>query len=177
MLSLSSVFLGVDELLLVDEDAIKELSFVLATNSADLADLGAAEGSAGVVNAFEDQFVLEVSSELDDDAREHLDFLVLLATQEVLDRDRRSVLGDDNVDGEVSVHQPHSVAEALQKSIIINLTSGENQADDPKLVAETVRKECLLTSVTPTIMLLMMPLREPAHAASPALPNHLRILM
>jgi hypothetical protein len=77
----------------------------------------------------------------------------------------------------VSVHQPHSVAEALQKSIIINLTSGKNQADDPKLVAETVRKECLLTSVTPTIMLLMMPLRVPADAASPALPNHLRILM
>jgi hypothetical protein len=73
MLSLSSVIFGVDELLLVDKDAIKELSFVPATNSADLADLGAAEGSAGVVNSFEDQFVLEVSSELDDDAWEHLD--------------------------------------------------------------------------------------------------------
>ena len=115
MLSLSSFLLGVDELLLIDEDAIKELSFVLAADSADLADLGAAEGSAGIINAFEDQFILDLSSELDDDTWEHLDFFVFLTAQEVLDRDRRSILGDHNVDGEVSVHQPHSVAEALYK--------------------------------------------------------------
>jgi len=177
MLSLSSVFFGFNELSLVYKDTIKELSFIFATNSADLADFGAAKRSACVVYSFKDQFIFEVSSKLNDNPWKHLDFLVLLAAQEVLDCDRRSILGYNNVDGEMSVHQPHSVAVALQKSIIINLTSGENQADDPKLVAETVREECLLTSVTPTIMLLMMPLRVPADAASAVFPNHLRILM
>ena len=109
-----SVFSGLDELLLGHENTIQELSLVLAVeNLAGLADLGAGEGEGSVVDTFEDELTLDIVGELDDGASEHVDVLVLLATHEVLDGNRGAVLGDDDVDGEMSVNKSHFVAEAL----------------------------------------------------------------
>ena len=105
----------VDQLSLEDKDAIEELTLVLSANLADLADLGAAERDRRLVGALEHNLVLAsfALAEHDLHAGEHLDELVLLASQEVLDSDLGAVLGDDNVDGEVSMHEFHSVAVAL----------------------------------------------------------------
>ena len=110
-----SLSLGLNEGLLGDEDTIKELTLVLAADLADLLDLGAAEGERGVVDAVEDELTLDVVGQLRDRAGLHLDDLVLLATEEVLHDNLRSVLGDDHVDGEVGMDKSHLVAEALQK--------------------------------------------------------------
>ena len=81
---------------------------------------------SGVVDAVEDELTLDVGAESCGGATLHLDDLVLLATKEVLDGDLGAVLGDDDVDGEMSVHESHLVAEALSMrrsepvSIIIN---------------------------------------------------------
>ena len=99
--------------LLGDEDAIEELALVLAADTAHLLDGRAALGESSVVNAIEDKLTLDVSRELDGGATLHLDDLVLLATKEVLDSDLRAILGDDNVNGEMSVDKSHLVAEAL----------------------------------------------------------------
>ena len=99
--------------LLGDEDAIEEFTLVLAADPADLLDLRAGLGEKSVVNAIEDDLALDVSRHSADSATSHLDDLVLLATEEVLDRDARSVLGDGNVDREMGVDQPHLVAVAL----------------------------------------------------------------
>lgn len=106
-------FLGVDQELLRDEDAIKELTLVLASDSADLLDLGAAEGQSGIVNSIEDQLSLNVFALSDSGALAHCDKLVLLATKEILNGDASSVLGDGNIDWEMGVDQSHLVAEAL----------------------------------------------------------------
>ena len=109
----SVIFLWLDEGLLGHEDSIKELTLILASNSADLLDLGANERNSLVVNAVEDKLTLDVSGGTDSGATSHWDNLVLLATEEVLDSDHGTVLGDDNIDGEMSVHESHLVAEAL----------------------------------------------------------------
>ena len=119
-------FLGFDEGLLGNEDAIKEFTLVLASNSADLLDLGAAQGKRSVVNTVEDQLSLDIFALNDSGALAHHDELVLLAAKEVLHSDARSVLGDGNVDWEMGVDQSHLVAIALSNqqhsivSIIIN---------------------------------------------------------
>lgn len=107
------VFLRFDEGLLGDEDAIKELTLILASDSADLHDLGADHGDSGVVSSIEDELTLDGLGDLDGGATNHVDELVLLATKEVLDGDAGTVLGDSDVDGEMVMHQPHLVAEAL----------------------------------------------------------------
>lgn len=111
----SSLFglFGVDDGLLGDEDTIKEFTLILAADSADLLDLGAALGESGVVNAIEDQLALDVSGVVHLGAALHHDELVLLATKEVLDGDAGAVLGDGHIDGEMGVHKSHLVAEAL----------------------------------------------------------------
>ena len=109
----SSLFLGLDEGLLGDEDSVEELTLVLATDSADLLDLGAAEGESGVVDTVEDKLTLDIWVEGNLSSLGHGDELVLLATEEVLDSDAAAVLGDDDVDGEMGVYQSHLVSEAL----------------------------------------------------------------
>ena len=122
----SLVSSGLDEGLLGDKNSIKELTLILATDSAHLLDLGAAEGEGSVVDAVEDKLALDVLGVADLGAGLHDDELVLLATKEVLDGDLVAVLGDDDVDGEMSVDESHFVAEALSKdsmrsvNIIIN---------------------------------------------------------
>ena len=110
---LVSLFLGLDEGLLGDADAIKEFTLVLATDSANLLHLGAAEGESSVVDTIEDKLTLDVSGVSDGGALGHLDELVLLSTEEVLDGDAGAVLGDHDIDGEMSVYKSHLVAEAL----------------------------------------------------------------
>ena len=109
---------GINELSLGNEDSVEELSLILCADLANLADLGAAQGECSVVNAFENKFVFDIKSELDGDAWEHLDGLVLLSTQEVLDGDRIIGLWDHNIDWEVSVYKSHSVAETLADIIV-----------------------------------------------------------
>lgn len=114
----ASVLLGVDQLPLGNEDTVEELALVLGADLADLADLCAAKRQTGLVVALEDELVLDIGLfvELHGHTGQHLHELVLLATEEVLDFDLGAVLGDGNVDGEVSVHKFHSVAVALQSS-------------------------------------------------------------
>ena len=96
-----------------DVDTVEELSVILAADLADLGNLGAGEGHVLVVDALEDELVLEVGVELDGGAGEEIDLLDLFATEEVLDFDGSAVLGDDDVDGEMGVHQSHLVSVAL----------------------------------------------------------------
>jgi hypothetical protein len=110
-----SVLSGLNLGLLGDEDAIEEFTLVLAADLADLLDLRAGQGEESVVNAIEDDLALDVSRLSADSATSHLNDLVLLSTKEVLDSDLGAVLGDSNVDGEMSVHKSHLVAEALRK--------------------------------------------------------------
>ena len=106
-------FLGFDEGLLGDEDAIKELTLVLASYSANLLDLRAAEGESSDVDSIKDELTLLFFALNDLAACGHVDKLVLLTTKEILDSDAGSVLGDGDVDGEMSVDQSHLEAEAL----------------------------------------------------------------
>jgi len=70
-------------------------------------------GEGVEVDAIEDNLTLLFGGESGDGASLHLDDLVLLSTKEVLDSDLGAVLGDDDVDGEMSVDESHLVAEAL----------------------------------------------------------------
>ena len=109
-----SNFLGLDEGLLGDEDAVKELALVLSADPADLLHLGAEHGKRAVVVAVEDELALDVGGDLDGAAVLHGDELVLLAAEEVLDGDAGAVLGHNHVDGEMRVDESHLVAEALE---------------------------------------------------------------
>lgn len=109
-----SLISRLDDGLLGDEDTVEELTLVLATDSAHLLDLRAAQGEGSVVNSIEDELTLLFRGERDLGTTLHLDDLVLLASQEVLDSDIGAVLGDDDVDGEMRVDESHLVAEALQ---------------------------------------------------------------
>ena len=109
----SVLFLRLNEGLLGDEDSIEELTLILASNTAHLLDLGAAEGKGLVVDSVEEDLTLDFSGGVALGATSHVDDLVLLATQEVLDSDHGAVLGDNHIDGEMSVHKSHLVAEAL----------------------------------------------------------------
>ena len=108
--------LRLNESLLGDENTVEEFTFVLASNSADLLDLGASEGECLVVNTIEDQLTLLLSGDCDLGVTSALDEFVLFTTKEVLDSDACAVLGDHNIDGEMSVHKSHLVAEALLES-------------------------------------------------------------
>ena len=119
---LESVVLGGGEGLLGDEDSIEELTLILVTDVADLADLGAAEGDGGVVETVEDELVLDVLGGEDSAAGLEVDEVALLSAEEVLDLNLLLVLGDDGVDGEMRVHESHLVAVALQlKPVSYNL--------------------------------------------------------
>jgi hypothetical protein len=100
-------------------DTVEELSVILVSDLADLGDLSADEGDVLVVDTFEDELVLEVGVELDGAAGEHLDLLGLLASEEVLDLEGLAVLGDHDVDGEVSVHESHLIFVTLRSSLLI----------------------------------------------------------
>lgn len=58
----SSLVSGFNELSLGNEDTIEELSLVLTSDVADLADFGAAKRDGSVVDAFKDEFVLNISA-------------------------------------------------------------------------------------------------------------------
>jgi len=102
--------------LLADEDTIEELTLVLVSDLAHLADSGAGLGEKTVVNAVEDEFILDVLGEEDLASGVELDQVRFLSTQEVLDFDLLLVLGDDGSDGEMRMDKSHLVAEALGDS-------------------------------------------------------------
>lgn len=99
-----------------DEDTIEEFTVILAADSADLLDLRACLGEGVEVDTVEDNLTLDVGGEGALGALLHVDSLVLLSTEEVLNGDGVAVLGDDAVDGEMSVHHSHFVAEALNET-------------------------------------------------------------
>ena len=106
-------FFGFNEGLLGNEDAIKELTLVLASYSANLLDLRAAQGESSDVDSVKDKLTLLFFALDDLAAWGHSDELVLLATKEILNSDAGSILGDGDIDGEMSVDQSHLEAEAL----------------------------------------------------------------
>ena len=106
-------FFGFNEGLLGNEDAIKELTLVLASYSANLLDLRAAKGESSDVDSIKDELTLLFFAFSNLAASSHVDKLVLLATKEILNSDAGSILGDGDIDGEMSVDQSHLEAEAL----------------------------------------------------------------
>merc|ERR1712022_58984 len=66
-----------------------------------------------VIETFEDKFVLDIYVVSDGNTLDHVDVLDVLATKEVLDLNAGAILGDDGVDGEMSIYQPHFVHKAL----------------------------------------------------------------
>ena len=106
-------FFGFNEGLLGNEDAIKELTLVLASYSANLLDLRAAKGESSDVDSIKDELTLLFFALNNLAAGSHVDKLVLLATKEILNSDAGSILGDGDIDGEMSVNQSHLEAEAL----------------------------------------------------------------
>lgn len=120
-ISLKKSFAGLGEALLGDVNTIQELTLVLCADAARLGDLGAHEGDHGVVIAFEDEFVLDVSAEPEGDTSLHDDLVDLATTQEVLHLNGLAVFGNSGIDGEVSVYESHLVDVALGWIIIIKL--------------------------------------------------------
>ena len=134
-----SFFLGGDEALLGDEDTIEELTLILVSNVDGLADSSTAERDSGVIEAFEDEFVLNISGESDSDTGEHVNVLDLLTSEEVLDIDARSILGDDAVNGEMSMDGSHLVHESF----------GDTGAHVLNVGLESVNGTSLLVSTEP----------------------------
>ena len=99
-----------------NEDTIEEFTVILAADSADLLDLRACLGEGVEVDTVEDNLTLDVGGEVALGALLHVDDLVLLSTEEVLNGDGVTVLGDDAVDGEMGVDHSHFVAETLNKT-------------------------------------------------------------
>ena len=71
---------GLDNSLFGDEDTVEEFTFVLGSDLADLGDLSARKRDIAVVDAFEDQFVLYFSRELNSSAWLHNDLLDVATT-------------------------------------------------------------------------------------------------
>jgi len=112
-------FACLDDGSLGDEDTIEELTLVLGSNLADLADLGAAEGEGSLVDTFEDKLVLGLNGDLDSASGLHNNLLDLATTEEVLDLNGLVVLGNDSVNGEMSVNESHLVEDTLKPRIVI----------------------------------------------------------
>lgn len=97
-------------------DTVQELSVVLVSDLAGLGDLSAGEGEVLVVNTFEDDLVLEGFTHLAGASWEHINLVYFFTTQEVLDFNGLGVLGDDGVNGEMSVDKSHFVSVTLYTS-------------------------------------------------------------
>ena len=65
------------------------------------------------INTFEDELVLKIGVELDSGASEQLNALDLFTTEEVLDLNSFSILGDANVNGEMSMYESHLISVTL----------------------------------------------------------------
>ena len=107
---------GLDDTALADENTVQELTLILGADRASLAELGAAEGNGLLVDTFEDEFVLNVSSEADLAAGLHNNLLDVATTEEVLELNKGSVLSDVCVNGEMSVYESHLVLDTLKAS-------------------------------------------------------------
>ena len=132
-----SFFLRLDEALLGDEDTIEELTFILVSDVDALADLGAHERDSSVIEAFEDELVLNLSGESDGNTVDHVDVLDLLTSKEVLDVDAGAVLGDDAVNGEMSMDGSHLVHVAFGDTGAHVLNVGLEGVDGTSLLVAT----------------------------------------
>lgn len=108
-----SIILWVGESLLGNENTIKEFTLILLADVANLRDLSAREGDSGVADTVENEFILDVFGEIDSATWLEDDQVSLLTTQEVFDLNLLLILGDDNIDGEVSMYESHFVSETL----------------------------------------------------------------
>ena len=86
-----------------------------------------------VVNSFEDDFVLELGTHLAGAAWEHVDFLDLLSSEEVLDFNGLAVLGNSDVDGEMGVDHSHFIFVPLESFTIIIELIEKDWIDSPKI--------------------------------------------
>ena len=116
-LSWKSFLDGLDDTALADENTVQELTLILGADRASLAELGAAEGNGLLVDTFEDEFVLNVSSEADLAAGLHNNLLDVATTEEVLELNKGSVLSDVCVNGEMSVYESHLVLDTFAGSV------------------------------------------------------------
>jgi hypothetical protein len=114
-MSRSFFFSLFDNVLVGDENTIEELTFILLSDLNRLADASAAEGDSGVVEALEDNLVLDIGVVLNSDSGDHVNVLDLFTSEEVLDIDAVTVSGDDAVNGEMSVYGSHFVLETLSQ--------------------------------------------------------------
>lgn len=113
-LSVQSLVDGLDDATVRDEDTVQELTLVLSADAGGLAELGAAERDAGLVDTLEDELVLNLSAGSDLAAGLHDDLLDVATTEEVLDLNEGAVLGNVSVDGEMRIDASHLVLDALK---------------------------------------------------------------
>jgi hypothetical protein len=105
--------LWINEGSLGHEDTVEELSLILGSDLADLADLGAAQRNKRVVDTLDDELVLDILGKSDSAAWLEVDGVALFSSEEVLDLNLFLVLGDDGVDGEMCMDHSHLVSVAL----------------------------------------------------------------
>jgi hypothetical protein len=134
---IKSDFLGLNEALLGNEDTIKELTLILISDVDGLADTGAAERDGGVIEAFENEFILDINGESDGDSGNHVNVLDLLTSEEVLDINARSILGDGAVNGEMSMDGSHLVHVAFGDTDAHVLNVGLESVDGTSLLVTT----------------------------------------
>merc|ERR1712110_818855 len=110
-----SFFFWFNLCLLRDIDTIKELSVILWTSLADLVDTGSTERNCSIVWTIKDELILADIGwgKFDSSSTNHLNKLILLSSQEVLDENRGTILGTLGIDWEMRVTESHLVAVAL----------------------------------------------------------------
>lgn len=108
-----SIFFWVGQGLLWDVDTIQEFSLILSSYSADLIDLSAWKRETGVINTVKDNLSLVILWLLDSASFLKVDEMTLLTTEEVLNFNLFSVLGDLSLDGEMCMYKSHLVSETL----------------------------------------------------------------
>ena len=98
-----------------DIDTIKELSVILWTSLADLVDTSSTERNCSIVWTIKDELILADIGwgKFDSSSTNHLNKLILLSSQEVLDENRGTILGTLSIDWEMRVSESHLVAVAL----------------------------------------------------------------
>jgi hypothetical protein len=79
--------------------------------------LSARKGDVLVVDTLENELILEVGVELDGNTRKQVDLFDLFTAEEILDFNRSAVLGDDYVNGEMSVNESHFVSVARDNTV------------------------------------------------------------
>ena len=106
-------FLSLDDGAFSNECSVQELTLVLGADEAGLGKLGAAKGNGLLVDTFKDKLILNFSAGADLASGLHNNLLDVSTTEEVLHFNVGSVLGNNSVNGEMSIDQSHLVKASL----------------------------------------------------------------